>query len=172
MLVKAITYLIWAFLTSSRSERNCYMVQFVVFLPEAGGLYFRRYQNFITSVIGIIITIISPTSKPRTMNSIDWVACDLVGVLWRQAKRFLIGLFRLPFPPFELINEDKGRIKIGRCFYEGQYYGDQRSETSSPFVLFFKTKSVLPLKKEQYISICSLEPSGHQKWHERWLLLL
>ena len=65
------------------------MVQFVVFLPEAGGLYFRRYQNFITSVIGIIITIISPTSKPRTTNSIDWVACDLVGALWRQAaKRF------------------------------------------------------------------------------------
>ena len=75
------------------------MCNILYFLPEAGGLYFRRYQNFITSVIGIII-IISPPSNPRTMNSVGlcrsisvdsfdegegaltyWVVCDIVGAL-------------------------------------------------------------------------------------------
>ena len=88
-------------------------------LLEAGGLYLRLYRSFTRSAVGII-----PTSNPRAMSTIvlsrsisvtpfdegegslaGWAVCDLVGALWGEAKRFLIGLFHRSFPLFELINE-------------------------------------------------------------------
>ena len=51
-------------------------------------------------------------SSPISITVFEWVVCDLVGVLWREAKKFLIGSFRLFFHQFWIINEAKGEWKM------------------------------------------------------------